>query len=183
MSAKHRRGYTMIEVMMALAILAIGAAGVVAMEKAAVVGNASAKSIATATALATRWAERLHADSMVWNTLTPLSDIGETRWLLTAVTTPNTWVLPTPIPGKVSPYADPLGADIVIVNDPAAVAYCTHISYRFIGNKMVSAAVRTSYRRDNSPIDCNAIEMSAALDPGKYGVVTVTIGLEMQERL
>lgn len=184
MQSERTRGYTMIEVMMALAILAIGASGIVAMEKAAVVGNASAKSISTATELAARWAERLRTDAMVWNTLLPTTDVTETRWLQTATTSPNTWTLPVSIPGKASPYGDPLGADIVAVNDTSAVAYCTHISYRFITPKMVSAVVRVSWRRDSSAIDCNAPDLfTANFDPGRYGAVYVTTGLMMQERL
>ncbi len=179
-----QRGYTMIEVMMALSILAIGASGIVAMEKATVVGNATAKSLATGTELAERWAERLRTDAMVWNTLVPTTDITETRWLQTVVSSPNMWTLPTSIPGKASPYGDPLGADIVAVNDPSAIAYCTHISYRFITPKMVSAVVRVSWRRDNSAIDCNAADLfTPAFDSGRYGAVYVTTGLMMQERL
>lgn len=189
MSASHRaprparRGYTMIEVMMALALLAVGASGVIAMQKAAIVGNASAKSIATATALATRWAERLRLDSMVWNSVTPATDIDETRWLKTVVGSPNTWNLPTSTPLSVSSSADPLGADIVAANDPSLTAYCTHISYRQITPKMISAVVRVTWRRDNSKIDCGDADLTLIeTDLTRYGAVYVTVGMMTQER-
>lgn len=176
------RGYTMVEVMMALALLAVGAAGVVAMEKAAVVGNAGARSTATGTALAERWVERLRADSMVWNTLTPTSDINDTRWLKTVKLTPGIWTLPTIAPGQASPYADPLGADIILGSDASPVAYCTHIMYRQITQKMINATVRVSWRRDLSPIDCNEPGLfSAATDAGRYASVYLSTGFMTQE--
>jgi type IV pilus assembly protein PilV len=199
------RGYTMVEVMMALGVLAVGASGIVAMQKAAVVGNASAKSIATANELAIRWAERLRVDAMVWNTFTPLSDLGETRWLKGASFPPDwsaadkvAWILPTIIPGKASPYADPLGADIVDVKDASAVAYCTHIALRTMPTgpnvvpdplkpetlpKMISAIVRVTWRRDWSAIDCQDPDLlKANTDFSRFGAVYLTTGLMMQER-
>lgn len=177
------RGYTMIEVMMALALLAVGASGVIAMQKAAVVGNASAKSIATATALAARWAERLRLDAMVWNAVTPVTDINETRWLKSVVASPNVWVLPPSTPLSVSASADPLGADLAAANDTSPAAYCTHLSFRQITPKMISAVVRVTWRRDNSIIDCSDAGMFIAdTDLVRYGAVYLTVGMMTQER-
>lgn len=184
------RGYTFMEVMMALGVLAVGATGIVAMEKAAVVGNASARSIATATAIANRWAERLRVDSMLWNNTTPLSDIGETRFLKTVDATPDVWTQPSPVPGQVSPTADPLGADILLATDTSPVAYCTHISYRYMPPpdpqkpppKMINAIVRVAWRRDWSPIDCLAADMYTQALDSNYGAVYLTVGFMTQER-
>lgn len=181
--SRAARGYTMIEVMMALGLLAVGAAGIVAMEKAAVVGNASARTVATATALAERWVERLRADAMLWNNTTPLSDLGETRWLKTVSVTPGLWTLPTVLPGEAAPYADPLGADIILANDTSAIAYCTHVMYRQITPKMINATVRVTWRRDSSPIDCSDPGLFALdTDAGRYGAVYLTTGFMTQER-
>lgn len=181
-SAPRSRGYTMIEVMMALAVLTVGSVGVIAMQKVAVVGNATAKSIATATALADRWAERLRVDAMVWNNSSP-SDIAESRWLK-KVSTPGVWTLPDDVAGKASPLADPLGADIILAGDTSAVAYCTHISYRQITPKMVSAVIRVTWRRDSSASDCSAPEMFVEnTDAGRYGAVYMTTGLMVQEQV
>jgi type IV pilus assembly protein PilV len=205
-SAKRRRsgaairGYTFIEVMMALGLLGVGAAGIVAMQKAAILGNAGARAVSTGTAIANRWAERLRADAMLWNTTTPLSDIGDTRFLKDALGNPTppdgpmTWTLPVAIPDQVSPEADPLGADIVSDTDASPVAYCTHISYRRMHTPpatdanplpvptMISAVIRVSWRRDWNPMDCGAPDMFAAtLDP-RYGAVYLTTGVTPQER-
>lgn len=182
-SRARARGYTMIEVMMALGLLAVGATGIIAMEKAAVLGNATARSVATATALAERWVERLRADAMLWNTTTPLSDIGETRWLKNVTLTPGIWTLPTIVPGQASPYADPLGADIILANDDAPVGYCTHVMYRQITPKMINATVRVTWRRDISPIDCQDPGLFVdATDAGRYGAVYLSTGFMTQER-
>lgn len=177
------RGYTMIEVMMALGLLAVGATGVIAMEKAAVLGNASARSIATATALAERWIERLRADSMLWNNTAPISDIGETRWLKTVLLTPGIWTLPAIMPGEASPYADSLGADIILANDNSSIGYCTHIMYRQITPKMINATVRVTWRRNISPIDCGDPGLfDPVTDAGRYGAIYLTTGFMTQER-
>lgn len=175
------RGYTMIEVMTALGLLAVGAAGVVAMQKAAVVGNSSARSIAIASAIASRWAERLRVDSMVWNSIDG-TELTQTRWLKTVTGSANVWTLPAGQPDKFAPYADPLGADIIYAGDTAAVAYCTHVSYRLLSPKLVSAVVRVTWRRDSSPIDCSAADLFApSTDIAVYGAVYLTVGAVIQE--
>lgn len=180
---REQRGYTMIEVMMALGLLAVGATGIVAMEKAAVVGNAAARSVATATALGERWIERLRADAMVWNSTAPLSDLDDTRWLKTVTLTPGIWTQPVEVPGEAAPYADPLGADLILAADPSPVAYCTHVMYRQITPKMINATVRVTWRRDYSPIDCDDPGLyDLATDAGRYGAVYLTNGFMTQER-
>jgi hypothetical protein len=174
----------MMEVVMALGLLAVGAAGIIAMQKATVVGNASARSVATATALAERWVERLRTDAMLWNDATALSDINETRWLKSVTLgLGNNWTLPAVVPGQASPYADPLGADIILPGDDSPVAYCTHIMYRQITPKMINATVRVTWRRDVSPIDCDDASLFAlATDAGRYGAVYLSTGFMTQER-
>ena len=51
-------GYTMVEVMMALAILTIAASGIVAMQKATLVGNMKSRNLATASQVAQAWMSR-----------------------------------------------------------------------------------------------------------------------------
>ncbi|MBK8256042.1 MAG: prepilin-type N-terminal cleavage/methylation domain-containing protein [Polyangiaceae bacterium] len=180
---RTQRGYTMIEVAMAMGVLAVGATGVIAMQKVAVVGNASARSISASTAIANRWAERLRADAMVWNSAQP-SDINETRWLKTAAISPDVWTLPAAYANQASPEADPIGADIVDAADPAITAYCTHIRYRFITPKMINSTIRVTYRRNFDAIDCAApilFDMTADIAQAGYGAVYITTGSMVQE--
>jgi prepilin-type N-terminal cleavage/methylation domain-containing protein len=60
------RGYTMIEILVSMTLLAIGAAGVMAMQKAAVQGHQDARQMDVANAIAREWMERLRRDAMMW---------------------------------------------------------------------------------------------------------------------
>lgn len=61
------RGYTVVEVMMALSVLSIGITGIVAMQKVTLLGNTRARDLAAATALASSMIERLRYDALRWN--------------------------------------------------------------------------------------------------------------------
>src|SRR4030095_9410713 len=76
-----RRGYTMMEAMMSLAILGLGATGIIALQKATLVGNSNARNLAAANAIAMGWQERLRTDAIQWNRPGGVSDLAETRWL------------------------------------------------------------------------------------------------------
>lgn len=65
-SRRARRGYTMIEVMVALTIVLVGSAGVITMQRATIQGNVDARRMDLANAIARAWVERLRADSMLW---------------------------------------------------------------------------------------------------------------------
>lgn len=174
----------MVEVLMGLAILGIGALGVLAMQKATLLGTTSARQIAAAGAIAHRWLDRLHADASVWNCYAtepgkcPLgSDVLDTRWIQSAAplsTPPNVaepWFLPAAAPG-VSPIADALGAESGLSPTTWAPVFCTHIKLRQRTEDSVSARVRVSWRRDLSPIDCNDPALVAEVpDVTKYAAV------------
>ena len=60
------RGYTAVEVMMSITLLAVGAIGVMSMQQAAVQGNADAREMDVASSIARTWIERLERDSTLW---------------------------------------------------------------------------------------------------------------------
>jgi prepilin-type N-terminal cleavage/methylation domain-containing protein len=69
MSARrHRRGYTLIEVMTALAILMVGATGIFAIQTGATVANMEARRMATASQVAQLVIERIRLDAVRWRT-------------------------------------------------------------------------------------------------------------------
>ena len=61
------RGYTIVELLMSLTVLALGTTGVIAMQKVTVVSNSHAKNLAVATGIAAAWADALTADGSIWN--------------------------------------------------------------------------------------------------------------------
>lgn len=127
---KHRRGYTVIEVMLAMAIFTIAAAGLISLQRVSTVGNMQAKEMATASRVARTWIDRLHVDSSRWNYPSPAfpndaSDIGDTIWLRNVTTTPNVWFRPADSPEGTAAF-DVLGNNLP-VNGTDPAAYCANL--------------------------------------------------------
>ena len=82
---KGQHGYTIIEVMIALTLLAIGTSGIIAMQKVTTIANRDAKNLPfLANQIARTWMDRLHADSVQWNhpsVVQSTSDFDDTVWL------------------------------------------------------------------------------------------------------
>jgi prepilin-type N-terminal cleavage/methylation domain-containing protein len=64
--ARRSAGYTLIEVMVAIAISAIGISGIVFMQTATVRSNQDAHETQVATVFARTWIERIRRDSLMW---------------------------------------------------------------------------------------------------------------------
>jgi type IV pilus assembly protein PilV len=130
------RGYTVIEVMMALAVLTLGASGVIAMEKATLLANTNARNMAVATMIAQSWIERVRADAQAWNDQGGTSDfLNDTIWLKSAGTVPPMggagWFTPVGVATLSNfpagqPAADVMGADPALL-DPYPPAFCTQL--------------------------------------------------------
>jgi type IV pilus assembly protein PilV len=134
---KAQRGYTVVEVMMALAVLTLGASGVIAMQKATLIANTNARNLATATALAQSWVEKLRADILRWNEQAGTADLSDTAWITAAATSAPTsgggWFTPniTAYGGSQptgAPNFDVMGGELH-AGDTAALlpAFCTQI--------------------------------------------------------
>jgi hypothetical protein len=70
-----------VEVMMSLAVLAVGVVGIISMQKVTIAANAHAKNLAIATHIAQSWLGVLEAEGMVWGPDSSLSPLGRTTWL------------------------------------------------------------------------------------------------------
>ncbi len=141
---------------MALAVLSAGATGIIAMQKATLIGNTRARNLNTATTIAGTWLDRLKLDALGWKKLATGGDsIATTRWInVVGQDFPNVsgnegvWILPTvdAIAGF-SPNADVRGYDIT---DPAKfgdTSYCTHLRIRQLMPNVIRAEVRTFWLR------------------------------------
>jgi prepilin-type N-terminal cleavage/methylation domain-containing protein len=158
--AKGRaRGFTLIEVMMALTILTIGILGIISMQKSAVVTNNDAQQFTTATQIARGWIDRLMRDAALWNSPSsnnPSSDIGDTFWLQNVTgTNAGQWILPTMQTygdGRVeSPAFDRDGNDVTTATATTLTAntvYCTNIRLQYIfPDQLIRAEVRVFWRK------------------------------------
>lgn len=126
MSARRRSqaGFTLIEVIMALAILTVGALGIVSLQQAATRGNSDARQMTQATELNRLWLERARRDSLMW-TGTAAGSRGATQYLvrLGALGTTN-WFVPVPASATESYGFDWFGRD---TRDPNQMTYCSQI--------------------------------------------------------
>ncbi|HZF56744.1 MAG TPA: prepilin-type N-terminal cleavage/methylation domain-containing protein [Polyangiaceae bacterium] len=187
MRSRGLRGYTLVEVAVALAVLAVGAAGVIAVQKATGVGNVHARNIATANRIAAKWAERLQADSLQWN---EISGYSKSHWLSKATQAPAKWFIPAEIAGRASPDADVLGADI-FPPDPAASAFCAHLRLLALPGSAahlttpaeppmvpaVRAEIRVFWRKSGDPVDCSKLPDAITQERERYGFVHHVAGI------
>jgi type II secretory pathway pseudopilin PulG len=124
------RGYTVIEVMMAVILLVIGSAGIAAMQKAATFSNMRARQLAVASHIGQTWMERLRTDAINWTqpglTNPQASNIGNTAWLGQVNAQPNVWFRPNDVPTRGSAGFDALGNDVP-GSSAASAVYCTHL--------------------------------------------------------
>ena len=162
--------YTIIEVMMALSILSVGATGVIAMQKASLVGNVRARDLATANAIASAWMERLRVDGLRWTMLPGnLSTITQTEGLKTVGDDHPTvsgdegkWIRPPDLGAMfMSPGADVRGMDTTTVADQG---FCTHLRLTQLLPNLIRAEVRVFWLRqqgggtiDGVGIDVNRV--------------------------
>ena len=77
------RGFTAVEVLIAMTIMVIGAAAIMSMQKASVLGNLDARKTDIANSIARTWVERLQRDSMQWTLPSSLDRAGDTFYRAT----------------------------------------------------------------------------------------------------
>jgi type IV pilus assembly protein PilV len=149
-----RRGVTVVEVLMALAMLAIGASGVIAMQKVTVVANRDAKSLGTATEIARAWVERLRADAILWNhpsALDSTSDLNQTTWLENVKLPQNgAWFRPANTGALIFGMHDALGLDQPSANPVGGHGpYCVNLRLTWLRmNQSMRAEVRVYWLRE-----------------------------------
>jgi len=159
---QRQRGYTAVELMMAIGIFGIGVTGIIAMQKVTVVSNQHAKNLAIATHIAESWLDMLATDAVMWNHPSPgnaVPDIGQTTWLQSVRVKANAttdWILPQ-YSGVLGfgPAFDALGNPLDPATAPAgSVAFCSHLRLSWLyqptvsGNGLIRAEVRVFWLRD-----------------------------------
>lgn len=155
-ATKH--GYTIVELMMAIGVFAIGVSGIIAMQKITLASNSHAKNLATATHISQAWMDQLVADAAQWNFPGPrnqsaASDLGDTQWLK-EVENGSEWFRPVWVATRqFGPGFDALGNP---VNSDDQAVFCSHLRLTWlnrdnqgvVGNGLIRAEVRTFWLRD-----------------------------------
>jgi prepilin-type N-terminal cleavage/methylation domain-containing protein len=171
--SRATRGYTMVELMMALAILAIGVSGIISMHKVTVAANQHAKNLATASHIAQAWQEQLAADATRWNHPSAkdgTSDLATDTLWLQMIATEGQWRRPAYNETvDFGPAFDALG-NVVPAGSEQDAHYCTHVRFSWlypeatptVGNGLIRAEVRVFWLRDGE----GTIDGQGVCDPG-----------------
>jgi prepilin-type N-terminal cleavage/methylation domain-containing protein len=187
-----QRGYTLVELMMALALFAISVIGIISLQKITVTSNAHAKNIAMAQRIAQAWAGQLEMDATAWRTA---FGVG---WLNDA----NTWQRPLYIEARSFGGAfDALGNPLAD-GDVARARFCTHVRMAWLyppamdmgGNGMLRAEIRVFWLRDGEvPLDSTTTLCSASQTPvqataiglatERYRFVYQTVGIRQHSQI
>lgn len=183
----RRRGYTVVEVMSAMTLFAIGAAGVIGMQRAIVQGGIDARSFDMASNIAREWQHRLQRDALQWTTpdsTTTASNIDNTLWLKSS-NIDGTWKVPAVGPNnQIAGYSaafDILGHDIK--PDSADRMYCVQYRLAWIASQdgpapLLRAEIRVFWSRlEYGPAACDDTTVSSATNQNKYHFVNVTTAI------
>ena len=179
-----RGGYTMVEVMMGLAVLAIGATGIIAIQRTAVLGTMTSRHLSNATSVSKTVIEHVESETALWvdNTGTNYASMP---WLGTALTDADTkkqstWISPST--GESGFTVE--GMSVVPVAGNQDVAYCTHMRAKWFGNQAAVATagptdaveieVRTFFARSGRPVN-GECALGAATMTGLFDGTTATI--------
>jgi prepilin-type N-terminal cleavage/methylation domain-containing protein len=182
---RRARGFSVVEVMMALAVLTLGAGGVITMQKATLFSNTRARDLVTANGIAQTWMERMRTDALAWTNPSGVPNLtSATLWLRNAAGAQpigSGWVTPatsvtTGYPSGV-PVADVMGADI-FSGDPSAPGFCTQVRLtQFSTNpnlwalsRMIRIEVRVYWDQTGRTINC-AAALPTDYQLSRYGFV------------
>lgn len=85
---RKQQAFTLIEVMVALGVMTVGAMAIIALQQHSIRSNVHARELTIATSVAERWAERLKQDAHTWNRAADpnvpnddLAVLANTTWL------------------------------------------------------------------------------------------------------
>jgi len=141
------RAYTVVELMMALAVFATGVTGVIAMQRTVITANRHARDLTVANGIAQAWLDQLAVDASVWQ-----NNLNNTVWLqsLNTAGVNGNWQLPAQSAAAVRNF----GPTFNIFGTPNASAtdYCVHIRLTWLyfdqngGGRAGSGSIRTDVR-------------------------------------
>jgi hypothetical protein len=155
-AARRRYGaaYTAVEVLMSLAVLAVGVVGIIATEKVTLASNVHAKNLAIATRIAEGWLGMLEAESALWDKSGSLTD---TTWLLQGFGLAG-WFRPT-YSGTLEfgPAFDALGNPVRTQDQNPNARFCvdvrlSQLTPSIIGGGLMRTEVRVIWLRNDGAI-------------------------------
>jgi prepilin-type N-terminal cleavage/methylation domain-containing protein len=172
---RRREGYTLIEVMMAIAIMMVGAVGIMALQKATVLGTSEANEHSIATAITRTWIERIRQDAISWQT-PGAAGVAGTTFLSAAPaaeTTEGDWLSPVPAVAGRSHGFDAFGNDTVAAG---SMKYCTNVRYMWLGGQTAMRVdVRTWWHRTHGDATTTNLALFAGCNPANAAPITTEL--------
>ncbi len=152
------RGYTAVELLMAVGVFMIGVVGIVSMQRVAIATNQESKSLQLASRIAESWLDELTAESAQWN---DTGDFNETDWLINVGPQGSAaaWFRPAYVGARNwGAGFNALGDPVTEVNLAAEAHFCTHLRLTWLegqartvaGNGLIRAEVRVFWRRSGN---------------------------------
>jgi prepilin-type N-terminal cleavage/methylation domain-containing protein len=177
-----KRGFTAVEVLIAMTIMVIGAAAVMSMQKASVLGNLDARKTDVANSIARTWIERLQRDSMQWTLPNAINQAGSNfanAKLLNHLD--SGWSLPKDYLASGNSYAfDILGRDLQVA-DIGSAQFCVDVQLTtLVTNELFRVQVRVSWPRgiNSVPAGFCTANMGTRPDMTLYHAIYVTTAVK-----
>lgn len=167
MRRRARAGFTLLEVMLALAVLLIGVMGIIALQRATMHANYDARSTSVATVNQARWSSILRRSALLWT-----DSGGSTIGVPYLNQIGAGWFIPQPNNGAADEYAmDWYGRPTSVA---ANARYCTLIRLQWLSpNQSMRADIITFWARQGQTAitsgsqsfadDCNPANPAAAV--------------------
>jgi prepilin-type N-terminal cleavage/methylation domain-containing protein len=172
---RRASGYTLIEVMVAVAIMTVGSVGIMALSQATTVGTRQAREMSTATHVTRRWVERVREDALRWNS-SGATGLAGTTYLTNApaaVATPGVWFAPGTATATTSFGADFFGEDTATA---ANMRYCTNVRLNWLGGgSALRVDVRTWWHRTGGDDTTTDLEIFPGCAPANAAGVTTEL--------
>jgi hypothetical protein len=176
---RRQAAYTAVEVLMSLAVLAVGVVGIIATEKVTLAANAHAKNLAIATHIGQSWLGMLEAEATLWGRD---GSLASTTWLDQGALL-ATWFRPqynTEL--GFGPAFDAIGNPLLQQNEDNA-RFCVDLRLATLtsnnnGGGLVRAEVRVIWLRDDGALGSAGIAADHACD-----VEAVSVASEAERRL
>lgn len=172
-SARRKRGFTIIEVVVAMGVMVLGVMAVVSLQHHTVQINSLARQMSTANQIAQTWLERMKQDAQRWNqpgdpmggTPTPIQVLAQTQWLQAVNAMPGRFQA-VPVSANSSGMFDFQGNEIVL-GAAGAPFFC--VGYKpawvYIGHA-VRIDVRVFWPRERAAVVVDCVDTDAPLSPG-----------------
>ena len=165
-----QRGYTLVELMMAIAVFGIGVSGIIAMQKVAAAANQHSKALSVATNIAQSWIDALQADASIYNQAVLLTQTAFfTGFTSSAVVNLDWFVPPESSARNISAAFDGLGNPLFGANS-ANAQFCSQIRLTQLynnspGMNVIRTQVRVFWPRGDSNVQANFCASTGGMSP------------------